>query len=276
MDFYRRENLPYKDKGIKSKNRRSTTTLSILENKTVLITGGSRGIGKAIVQAAMQEGANVIFTYLNSVEEAESMVDQLSAKYPNQRCAGRQCDVTDNAAMENLVKELIAEFKQIDGLVNNAGITRDVVLARMTRDQWDTVINTNLGSMFNATKPLVLLMVKQRSGSIVNISSVSGIHGNPGQSNYAAAKAGMIGFTKALSAEVAPYNVRVNAVAPGFIQTDMLGMMDHDTLTYIRDRINLRKLGTVDDVAPIVCFLLSDKSAYITAQAIQVDGGITL
>jgi len=250
--------------------------LGILENKTVLVTGGSRGIGKAIVQTAMQEGANVVFTYLNSTEEAESIVADLSAKYPDQRCLAQQCDVGDTEAMEKLVKELIADFKQIDALVNNAGITRDSVLARMNRDQWDSVINTNLGSMFNATKPLVLHMVKQKSGVIVNISSVVGLYGNSGQTNYAAAKAGMMGFTKALSAEIAPHNVRVNAVAPGYIHTDMMGMLDHDTLTYVRDRINLRRLGTVDDVAPLVCFLISDKAAYITGQIIQVDGGISL
>jgi 3-oxoacyl-[acyl-carrier protein] reductase len=250
--------------------------LGNLDNKNILVTGGSRGIGKAIVRIAMEEGANVAFTYLNSEGEAQSFVEEMCAKYLDQRCVAHQCDVTDTDAMEKLVKELISDFKQVDGLVNNAGITRDSVLARMSRDQWDSVINTNLGSMFNATKPLVLQMVKQRSGAIVNISSVAGIHGNSGQSNYAAAKAGMIGFTKALSAEVAPFNVRVNAVAPGYIQTDMIGVLDHDTLTYIRDRINLRRLGTVEDVSHLVCFLLSDKAAYITAQAIQVDGGITL
>ncbi len=247
-----------------------------LNSKNIVVTGGSRGIGKAIVRIAMEEGANIAFTYLNSEGEAQSFVEEMCAKYPNQRCMARQCDVTDTDAMDKLVKELISDFKQVDGLVNNAGITRDSVLARMNRDQWDSVINTNLGSMFNATKPLVLHMVKQRSGAIINISSVAGIHGNSGQSNYAAAKAGMIGFTKALSAEVAPFNVRVNAVAPGYIQTDMIGVLDHDTLTYIRDRINLRRLGTVEDVSHLVCFLLSDKAAYITAQAIQVDGGITL
>ena len=250
--------------------------MSILTNKTILVTGGSRGIGKAIVRTAMQEGANVIFTYLNSTEEAEALANELSASFPDQRCTAMQCDVSDTEAMEKLVKELIAEFKQIDALVNNAGITRDAVLARMNRDQWDAVINTNLGSMFNATKPLVLQMVKQRNGVIINISSVVGVYGNSGQSNYAAAKAGMIGFTKSLSAELAPSNVRVNAVAPGYIHTDMIGLLDDDTLNYVRDKINLRRLGTVDDVAPLVCFLMSDKAAYITGQIIQVDGGISM
>jgi len=250
--------------------------LSILENKTVLVTGGSRGIGKAIVRNAMQEGAHVVFTYINSIEEAESIARELSSNFPGQRCVARQCDVNDTEAMEKLVKELIAEFKQIDALVNNAGITRDSILARMSRDQWDAVMNTNLGSMFNATKPLILQMVKQRSGSIVNISSAVGVYGASGQTNYAAAKAGMIGFTKALSAEIAPQNVRVNAVAPGYVYTDMMAILDQDTLDYVKSRISLRRLGTVDDISPLVCFLLSDKSTYITGQVIQVDGGITL
>jgi 3-oxoacyl-[acyl-carrier protein] reductase len=250
--------------------------LRILENKTVLVTGGSRGIGKAIVQNAMQEGANVVFTYLNSTEEAESIGRELSSDFPEQQCVARQCDVSDTEAMEKMIKELIAEFKQIDALVNNAGITRDAVLARMSRDQWDAVMNTNLGSMFNATKPLVLQMVKQRSGSIVNISSAVGVYGAAGQTNYAAAKAGMIGFTKALSAELAPQNVRVNAVAPGYVYTDMMAILDQDSLDYVKSRISLRRLGTVDDISPLVCFLLSNKSTYITGQVIQVDGGITL
>lgn len=250
--------------------------MSILANKTVLVTGGSRGIGKAIVRTAMQEGANVVFTYLNSTEEAESIARELSSNFPEQQCVARQCDVSDTEAMEKLIKELIAEFKQIDALVNNAGITRDAVLARMSRNQWDAVMNTNLGSMFNATKPLVLQMVKQRSGSVVNISSAVGVYGASGQTNYAAAKAGMIGFTKALSAELAPQNVRVNAVAPGYVYTDMMAILDQDSLDYVKSRISLRRLGTVDDVSPLVCFLLSDKSTYITGQVIQVDGGITL
>ena len=248
----------------------------MLKGKKVFISGGSRGIGASIVRTAMAEGAEVAFTFLHSPDEARALAAELTGLYPGQRCLALECDAADGHAMEITIKQVIAEFGAIDGLVNNAGITRDVVLARMSRDQWDSVMSTNLGSMYNSTKPLILQMIKQRGGVIINISSVAALYGNSGQTNYAAAKAGIIGFTKALSAEVAPQNIRVNAVAPGYINTDMLGMLDQDTLNYIKSRISLRRLGVAEDVAPLVCFLLSDSAAYIIGQVIQVDGGITL
>ncbi len=250
--------------------------MRLLENKIVLITGGSRGIGTQIVRNAMEEGAEAAFTYIHSENAAQALAAEMTSRYPNQRCLARQCDVADTDAMQAMVQGLIGEFGRIDGLVNNAGIARDASFARMTRDQWDTVIDTNLGSMFTTTRPLVLQMVKQHNGAIVNMTSTVAVYGNSGQTNYAAAKAGIIGFTKSLSAEIAPHGVRVNAVAPGYINTDMASIIDQDTLDYVKSRITLRRLGTVEDVAPVVCFLLSDWSAYITGQVIQVDGGITL
>ena len=250
--------------------------MGMLESKIMLVTGGSRGIGAGIVRAAMREGAEVVFTYISNAEIAQALVDEMTDCYPEQRCLAYQCDITDTEAMSALIKDLISELGRVDILVNNAGITRDVVFARMSRQQWDAVIDTNLGGMYNATRPLALQMVKQRSGTIINMTSAVGVYGNSGQTNYAAAKAGIIGFTKSLSAEIAPFGVRVNAVAPGYINTDMIAVSDQDRLEYIKSRVSLRRIGNVEDVAPLVCFLASDLSAYITGQVIQVDGGITL
>jgi len=248
----------------------------MLEDKCVLITGGSRGIGAHIVRVAMEYGAQVAFTYKGSADAAQTLSAELSAQFPGQACLAFACDVSDTEAAAGLAQQVLAEFGRLDALVNNAGITRDGVLARMSREQWDDVMQTNLGSMYNVTKPLLLPMVKQGRGSIVNLTSASAVYGYAGQTNYAASKGGIIGFTRALSAEVAPRGVRVNAVAPGYIVTEMSLATNPDVLAYAKTRISLGRLGTVEDVAPVVCFLASDLAAYITGQVIQVDGGITM
>jgi 3-oxoacyl-[acyl-carrier protein] reductase len=248
----------------------------MLENKKTLITGGSRGIGAGLVRAFLQRGAEVAFFYLHSSEAAQKLCDEMSELHPDQRCLSIQCDVADTRGMQEAVKHVALELGSIDVLVNNAGISRDATFGRMTRGQWDEVITTNLGSMFNVTQPLALQFVKQRSGSIINITSAAGIYGSSGQANYAASKAGIIGFTKALSKELAEFGVRVNAVAPGFIETEMISIMQEDRLRYMKSRIPAGRLGTPDDVARLVCFLASDESTYITGQVIQVDGGLTL
>jgi 3-oxoacyl-[acyl-carrier protein] reductase len=248
----------------------------LLENKRVLVTGGSRGIGAGVVSIAMQEGADVAFTFQESFDSANALSRQMQASHPGRRCLAFQCDAADTVAMRDTIKSVLQNFGRIDVLVNNAGITRDSALARMSRERWDEVIATNLGGMFNATQPLVLQFVKQRAGAIINITSFAGVAGAATQTNYAAAKAGIIGFTKALSKEIAEYGVRVNAVAPGFIDTDMLSMLDEERLRYIKGQIPTGRLGTGEDVAHLVCFLASERARYITGQVVQIDGGLVL
>lgn len=246
--------------------------MKLLENKTAIITGASRGIGKGIAETFAENGANVAFTYLSSEQKAEALANELREK------GGKVLAVRSNAAVmedaETLVKQVVEEFGTVDIVVNNAGITKDNLLMRLTEEAWDDVINTNLKSVFNLTKAVQRTMLKQRSGSIINLSSVVGIKGNAGQSNYSASKAGIIGFTKSIALELGSRNIRSNAIAPGFIETEMTDKLDEKTVQGWRDAIPLKRGGTPQDVANLALFLASDLSAYITGQVISVDGGM--
>ncbi|MFL5911573.1 MAG: 3-oxoacyl-ACP reductase FabG [Gaiellaceae bacterium] len=248
----------------------------LLAGKRVLVTGGGRGIGSAVVRRAADEGADVAFTYRSSDAQAFVLKEQVCGENPGRSCFPLQADVADAEAMEEVAAAVMEDLGGIDVLVNNAGITRDVAFARARRQDWDEVFDTNLGGMFNTTRPLVLPLVKQRSGSIVNMSSAVGLHGNAGQAPYAASKAGVIGFTKSLAKELAGFDVTVNAIAPGMIETDMLGDVPAQKLEYIKAMIPAQRFGTADEVAWLVCFLASDRARYITGQVIEVSGGLML
>lgn len=244
----------------------------LLKNKVAVVTGASRGIGRSIALLLAQHGASVAFTYLSSPEKAMELENELKAK--NTKAKGYQSNAADFAAAEKLINDVIADFGTIDILVNNAGITRDNLLMRMTEQQFDEVVNTNLKSAFNTTKHVQRTMLKQRSGSIINITSVVGVKGNAGQANYAASKAGIIGFTKSISLELGSRNIRCNAVAPGFIETEMTAALDPNIVKGWTDLIAMKRIGTADEVANTVAFLASDMSAYITGQVLHVNGGM--
>lgn len=248
--------------------------MGLLENKVVLITGASRGIGKAIAQKCVEEGAKVAFTYVSSEEKAKQLTEELTAK--GGVAKGFKSNAADFDAAQVLVDEVVAEYGTIDVLVNNAGITRDTLLMRMSEEQWDEVINTNLKSAFNLTKAVQRPMLKARSGSIINMSSVVGVSGNAGQSNYAASKAGMIGFTKSVAQELGSRNIRCNAIAPGFIETEMTAALDEKVVQEWRNSIPLKRGGAPEDVANAVLFLGSDMSAYVTGQTLHVCGGMLM
>lgn len=246
--------------------------MKLLQDKTVLVTGGSRGIGAAIASVCADHGANIAFTYLSSEEKAMKVREDISSK--GVRCEAYKSDASDYAQAEQLIKDVGEAFETIDVLVNNAGITRDTLMLRMTEEQWDEVMSVNLKSVFNLTKHCLRPMMKQRQGSIINISSVVGVFGNAGQANYAASKAGIIGFSKSVAKEVGSRNIRCNALAPGFIGTDMTESLDETTKANFLANIPLKRLAEPDEVANSVVFLGSDLSTYITGQVLSVCGGL--
>lgn len=248
--------------------------MKLLENKVVLITGASRGIGKAIAQHCVNHGAKVAFTYLSSEEKANALAKELTEN--GGEAVGFKSNAAEYDAAQQLIEDVIEKFGTIDVLVNNAGITRDTLLMRMSEEQWDDVINTNLKSAFNLTKAVQRPMLKARKGSIINMSSVVGVSGNAGQANYAASKAGMIGFTKSVAQELGSRNIRCNAIAPGFIETEMTATLDEKVVQEWRNSIPLKRGGSTDDVANTVVFLASEMSAYITGQTINVCGGMLM
>ncbi len=242
-----------------------------MENKKVaLVTGGSRGIGKACAIELAKAGCDVIINYAGNEEAANKTVEELKVLGSNSKAM--KFDVSNQELVEAAIKEIMDEYKRIDVLVNNAGITRDGLFMRMSAQNWFDVINTNLNSAYFVTNPVSKIMIKQRSGAIVNMASISGIYGNAGQANYSTAKAGLIGFTKALAKELASRNIRVNAVAPGFIQTDMTKDLPQEQIV---DKIPLKRLGEPEDIAKTVKFLALD-TTYITGQVIGVDGGLVI
>ncbi len=245
--------------------------MGLLSGKVVLITGATRGIGKGIAEVFAKEGADVAFTYAGSVDKAQALEKELGA---TAKVKSYQSDASDFDAAQQLVAQVIEDFGKVDILINNAGITRDNLMLRMSKDDWDTIIKVNLDSVFNLTKAVIKPMMKARSGSIINMTSVVGVKGNAGQANYAASKAGVIGFTKSIALELGSRNIRCNAVAPGFIETEMTGALDEKTVQGWREAIPLKRGGQPEDVANACLFLASDMAAYITGQVLNVDGGM--
>ncbi|MDO6802827.1 3-oxoacyl-[acyl-carrier-protein] reductase [Wenyingzhuangia sp. 1_MG-2023] len=246
--------------------------MGLLENKTAIITGATRGIGKGIAMEFAKQGANVAFTYSSSVEAANALEAELTAF--GVKAKGYQSNAADFDAAQTLAADVLKEFGTIDVLINNAGITKDNLLMRISEDDFDKVIEVNLKSVFNLTKAVIRPMMKQRSGSIINMSSVVGVQGNAGQTNYAASKAGMLGFTKSVALELGSRNIRCNAIAPGFIETEMTAKLDEAVVDGWRQGIPLKRGGQPEDIANACVFLASDMSAYITGQTLNVDGGM--
>ena len=246
--------------------------MKLLENKNAIITGATRGIGRGIAVEFAKQGANVAFTYSSSVDAANALETELNAL--GIKAKGYQSNAAEFDTAQELAKEILKEFGSIDVLVNNAGITKDNLLMRISEDDFDKVIEVNLKSVFNMTKAVIRPMMKQRAGSIINMSSVVGLKGNAGQSNYAASKAGILGFSKSVALELGSRNIRSNVIAPGFIETEMTGKLDEATVQSWRDTIPLKRGGSPEDIANACVFLASDMSSYITGQTLSVDGGM--
>ena len=246
--------------------------MKLLENKTVLITGASRGIGRGIATVFAEHGANVVFTYSSSVDAANALEKELQSL--GVQAKGYQSNAADFDQAPELVEKVLADFSTIDVLINNAGITKDNLLMRISEEDFDKVIEVNLKSVFNLTKAVQRTMLKQRHGSIINMSSVVGVKGNAGQSNYAASKAGIVGFSKSIALELGSRNIRCNVIAPGFIETEMTAQLSEDVVAGWRAGIPLKRGGSPTDVANACVFLASDLSSYITGQVLNVDGGM--
>lgn len=244
----------------------------LFQDQAAIVTGGSRGIGRAIALMLAEQGADVAFTYLKSAEQAETLKKEIESL--GRKALGFKFDVRDFSQAKVLVESVKQSFGRLDILINNAGITIDKALMMMTKEDWQEVIDTNLNGTFNFTRQAIVTFLKQKSGKIVNITSVSGIAGLARQTNYAASKAGIIGFSKSLAREVAAYGVRVNAVAPGFIETDMIAGLKQEYRDQLKEKIPLARFGKAEDVANAVKFLLSDAAGFITGQTIVVDGGL--
>jgi 3-oxoacyl-[acyl-carrier protein] reductase len=245
-----------------------------LDGKIALVTGGARGIGRSIVEALAAQGATVAFTYRSSSSAADEIVASL--KTSGRTAVGFASDAASTADAAAVVESVIKQFGRLDILVNNAGITRDGLLMRMSEADWDAVINNNLKSIFNFTKAACRPMMGQRAGRIINISSIVGVSGNAGQANYAASKAGIVGFTKSIAKELASRNIQVNVVAPGYIDTDMTGTLTADQKKALTELIPLKRTGRPEDISSVVVFLASDAASYITGQVLCVDGGLTM
>jgi 3-oxoacyl-[acyl-carrier protein] reductase len=246
--------------------------MKLLEGKVAIITGASRGIGKGIAEVFAKHGANVAFTYSSSVESALALEHELNAL--GIKAKGYQSNAADFNEAQTMVDAVLADFGTVDILINNAGITKDNLLMRMSEADFDKVIDVNLKSVFNMTKAIQRTFLKKRAGSIINMSSVVGVKGNAGQTNYAASKAGVIGFTKSVALELGSRNIRCNAIAPGFIETEMTSKLNDEVVQGWRDGIPLKRGGTTEDVANACLFLASDMSGYITGQVLNVDGGM--